>query len=235
MLANKSFLAIIPARGGSKGIPNKNIHPCHAKPLISWTIEAAQASRYIDRLILSSDDEMIINVAKDYQCEVPFTRPQHLAEDDTPGIAPILHAIEQLPDYDYVMVLQPTSPLRSATDIDQCLQHCLQQQASSCVSVCKVEQNPFWMYTKSTQGELFPLFPGEQYHRRQELPKVYRLNGAIYLAQTSWLKTHKSFLTEHTLGFEMSLSHSVDVDTLEDLKHAEQLLMDSVQAPVRAL
>ena len=126
MLNGKTILAIIPARGGSKGIPRKNIKPLAGKPLIAWTIEEAKKSKYIDRLILSSEDEEIIRIAKKWGCEVPFVRPKEFAEDETSGIEPILHAIETLSEkYDYVCLLQPTSPLRTVNDIDGCIKKCI--------------------------------------------------------------------------------------------------------------
>nr|HPK54819.1 acylneuraminate cytidylyltransferase family protein [Smithellaceae bacterium] len=117
MIQGKTVLAIIPARGGSKGIPRKNITNLAGKPLIAWTIEEAKKSKYIDRLILSSEDNEIIQVAKEWGCEVPFIRPRELAEDDTLGIEPVLHALNTIKKkYDYVVLLQPTSPLRSVDD-----------------------------------------------------------------------------------------------------------------------
>ena len=113
-----SFLAVIPARGGSKGVPRKNVRDLNGKPLIAWTIEEAKKSQYISNIILSSEDSEIIKEAKKYGCEVPFIRPMKLAQDDTPGIDPVLHAINQCPGYDYVVLLQPTSPLSKAEDID---------------------------------------------------------------------------------------------------------------------
>ncbi len=114
MIAGKTVLAIIPARGGSKGVPRKNIRLLAGKPLIVWTIDEAKKSKYIDRFILSSEDDEIIKIAREYGCEVPFKRPIELAQDDTPGIEPVIHAINTLEDkYDYVVLLQPTSPLRT--------------------------------------------------------------------------------------------------------------------------
>lgn len=146
---NSKILAIIPARGGSKGVPRKNIRELAGKPLIAWTIEEAKKSKYIDRLILSTEDDEIIEVAKQYGCEVPFKRPIELAQDDTPGIDPVLHAIEQCPGYDYVVLLQPTSPLRTVDDIDGCIEQLLSSDGTNfCVSVTEPEKSPYWMYTR---------------------------------------------------------------------------------------
>lgn len=121
MINGKKVLAIIPARGGSKGIPKKNIKPLNGKPLIAWTIEEAKKSVYIDKLIVSTDCEEILEVAKEFGAEVPFKRPAELAQDDTPSVELILHAIDYLSGYDYITLLQPTSPLRVVKDIDQCI------------------------------------------------------------------------------------------------------------------
>ena len=181
MIGDKKVLAIIPARGGSKGVPRKNIRDVAGKPLIAWTIEEAKKSKYIDRLILSSEDEEIIDIARKWGCDVPFVRPAELAQDDTPGIAPVLHAIDILPRYEIVMLLQTTSPLRSVADIDGCLECLIANKASVCVSVTEAEQSPYWMYTLGNGGEMQPLIPAETtFTRRQDLPKIYALNGAVY-------------------------------------------------------
>ena len=134
MIDGRSVLAIIPARGGSKGVPRKNIRPLGGKPLIAWTIEAAHRSAWIDRLILSSEDQEIIDTACAWGCDVPFVRPAELARDCTPGIDPVLHALKQLPSFDLVVLLQPTSPLRSAADIDRCIERCQRGGAPAAVT-----------------------------------------------------------------------------------------------------
>src|SRR5215470_19477410 len=144
MIDGKKVLAIIPARGGSKGLAGKNIIEVAGKPLIAWTIAEANKSRYIDRLILSSDDPKTIEVAKAHGCEVPFVRPAELAQDETPGVDPVLHAISMLRGYEIVIVLQVTSPLRRVMDIDDCLDYLLSCDANACVSVTGVDQNPYY-------------------------------------------------------------------------------------------
>lgn len=212
------ILAIIPARGGSKGVPRKNIRDLAGKPLIAWTIEEAKRSKYIDRLILSSEDDEIIEVAKQYGCEVPFKRPLELAQDDTPGIEPVLHAIEQCPGYDYVVLLQPTSPLRTAEDIDGCIEKLLNSDADFCVSVTEPDKSPYWMYTLENE-RLIPLLPQEEFvARRQELPKVYALNGAVYVGKQDALLKSKSFIMDSTLISVMNRKNSVDIDTELDFE-----------------
>ena len=223
MIKGKSVLAIIPARGGSKGVPRKNIRPLAGKPLLAWTIEAAQKSAYIDRLILSSEDEEIIAVAKAWGCEAPFVRPAELARDETPGIDPVLHALDALPGYDYVVLLQPTSPLREASDIDACIARCVEGDAPACVSVSPPAQHPYWTYMIDSKDHLSPLFENT-FNRRQDLPAVYALNGAIYVARTRDLRLTRDFLMPGTVAFVMPDARSLDIDSPADLTLAECLL-----------
>jgi CMP-N,N'-diacetyllegionaminic acid synthase len=225
MINGKTILALIPARGGSKGVPRKNIRDTAGKPLIAWTIEAAQKSKYIDRLILSSDDNEIIEVARKWGCEAPFIRPRELALDSTPGIEPVLHAIHNVPDYDYIILLQPTSPLRTAEDIDACVEQCLSQGANACVSVVEPDKSPYWMYELNENNRMNPLLKVEQMiTRRQDMPQVVALNGAVYIAKPDWLLKHSTFLTTETLAFIMPKERSIDVDTEFDLWLVEAIL-----------
>jgi N-acylneuraminate cytidylyltransferase len=224
MISGRSVLAIIPARGGSKGVPRKNIRKVGGKPLIAWSIEEARKSQYIDRLILSSEDEEIIEIARRWGCEVPFIRPVELAQDETPGIAPILHALDALPQrYDIVVLLQPTSPLRNTEDIDGCIAHLVAQNATSCVSVTEPDKSPYWMYRFDKNTFLKPLFGEQTYTSRQQLPKVYALNGAVYVAECSWLIHSKGFISHSTVGYIMPKERSLDIDTEHDLRICEIL------------
>lgn len=225
MINNKKVLAIISARGGSKGIPRKNIRNLAGKPLVAWTIEEAKKSKYIDRLILSSEDDEIIKIAKEFNCEVPFVRPSELALDDTPGIDPLLHALENVTGYDYVISLQPTSPLRIAKDIDDCIDKMVETISPACVSVTEPTNSPYWMYTVNAKEKLVPLI--EQVGiavRRQDLPLVYALNGAVYVAEVNWLKESKSFLTSETAAYIMPRIRSYDIDTESEFKLCEYLI-----------
>lgn len=225
MKASQTFLGLIPARGGSKGIPGKNIRMVQGKPLVAWTIEQAHRSTLLDRTVLSSDNTEIIRAAIEYGCEVPFRRPQELGADDTPGIAPVLHAIEILSDYDYVVLLQPTSPLRSPEDIDNCISLCLEASAPACVSVTRCFENPHLMFWKGEDLRLNPVLgEGGRIACRQLMPDAFRLNGAIYVAQAKWLKQTRSFISAETVAYEMPAERSLDIDTEEDLKHLEGFL-----------
>ncbi|MFF2752175.1 cytidylyltransferase domain-containing protein [Psychrobacillus sp. NPDC058041] len=223
-----NFLAVIPARGGSKGVPRKNVRDLNGKPLIAWTIEEAKKSQYISKIILSSEDSEIIKEAKKYGCEVPFIRPMKLAQDDTPGIDPVLHAINQCPGYDYVVLLQPTSPLRKAEDIDGAIQMLLDKGVDYCVSVTVPDKSPYWMYKVDENGNMEQIIEQDNYAvRRQDLPKVYSLNGAVYVARIESLTHTKSFLNEETVAFEMPRSRSLDIDTEEDFLWCEWLISKS--------
>lgn len=226
MLNDKSILAIIPARGGSKGIPRKNIRDLAGKPLIAWTIEEAKKSKYIDRLILSSEDAEIISVANAWGCKAPFVRPVELSQDDTPGIKPVIHAISVLPEkYDYVLLLQPTSPFRCVADIDGCIAHCIQIDAKACVSVTEPEKNPYWMYLLDDKERLHPLIETAiNFNRRQDLPKVYALNGALYVADCAWLLKTETFMSVETIAYKMPKERSVDIDSDADFRFAEFLM-----------
>ncbi len=225
MISEKSVVAIIPARGGSKGIPRKNIKLLAGKPLIAWTIEEAKKSKYIDRLILSSEDKEIINIAKKWGCEVPFVRPKELSEDDTDAVEPVIHAINALPEkYDYVCLLQPTSPLRKVDDIDGCIEKCILNNAASCVSVTEVVKHPYWMYEINAEEKLTALFPDKFVSRRQDLQKIYALNGAIYISRTRELLEKKKFVTSETVGYVMEKTNSIDIDDEIDFYSAEFII-----------
>jgi CMP-N,N'-diacetyllegionaminic acid synthase len=231
MIQEKSVLAIIPARGGSKGLPGKNLAPLGGKPLIAWTIEAALQSQYIDRLILSSDDTTIIHIAAQYGCDAPFIRPAELARDDSSTLDTVLHALQQLPGYDITVLLQPTSPLRDSRDIDNTLATLFAENAGSCVSVTAPDKSPYWMYTTDQHGSLRPLLdPNLSGRQRQELPPVYVLNGAVYAIYTDLLLNTREFVPDGTVPYLMSKEHSVDVDYQLDLDFVELLLRKNQSA-----
>lgn len=211
-------LGLIPARGGSKGVPRKNIRVVGGEPLIAYTIRAARASARLSAVVVSTDDAEIAAVAREHGAQV-LERPAELAGDESPGVAPVLHALDVMPGYDYLVLLQPTSPLRVADDIDACVERCL-AGAPACVSVCEAEQSPYWMYRLSEIGALHPLMtlPDGLIPRRQDLPPVYALNGAVYVAKTDWLRTHETFLSEGVVGYVMPQERSLDIDTELDLR-----------------
>ena len=221
-----SLLALIPARGGSKGIPGKNIRPLAGKPLISHTIAAALQVPEISRVVVTTDDPAIASVAHQWGAEVPFLRPPALAADDTPGIAPVLHALEQIAEATRILLLQPTSPLRSSADIEGILAFQREHRAPSVVSVCDAGKHPRWMYSLGDGGRLSPVLPPseETADCRQHLEPAYALNGALYLCDRQWLLDTGAFVGAGTLGYVMPLERSVDIDTPLDWLWAETLL-----------
>ncbi|WP_045212433.1 cytidylyltransferase domain-containing protein [Desulfonatronovibrio magnus] len=218
MIQGKKILSVIPARGGSKGVPGKNIRLLAGKPLIAWTIEEAKKSKYIDRLVLSSEDQEIISIAKSFGCDVPFVRPTDLAADETPGVDPIIHALQKLPGYDIVVMLQPTSPLRKVEDIDECLEFFIKQKAFVCVSVSEVKKTPYWMFSMDNNYHIHKLMDNKDIiSRRQNLPKAYMPNGALFVAEADYLQQNRSFYTSDTLGYLMPQDRSQDIDSEMDL------------------
>lgn len=218
-----TVLAIIPARGASKGIANKNIVPLGTKPLIAHTILAAKAAAGIDRLIVTTDSRAIADIASSHGAEIPFLRPADLARDDTPGIAPVLHAVNWLDENegyrpDFVMLLQPTSPFRTAEDIDAVVELACDRQADGVVSVCESRYHPYWCKTITPEGKLKPFVEDSGNHAcRQELPNAYMLNGAIYIVRRDVLLDKKTWYTNNTCAYIMPPERSLDIDTPWDL------------------
>jgi N-acylneuraminate cytidylyltransferase len=225
MFKDKKILAIIPARGGSKGVLRKNIRPAGGKPLIAWMIDAAKKSKYIDRLILSSDDNQIIHIAQKYGCEVPFVRPCELAQDGSSASDVVLHVLNKICGYDYVILLQPTSPLTETKDIDGCIEFCIGANAPACVSVTAPNKSPYWMFNMGKGNRLKSIY-GEAYlnMRRQDLPLVYVPTGAIYIAQSDWFLDHLSFYSNMTTGYFIPQERSLDIDSEFDFQSFELIL-----------
>jgi len=222
---NSSVVGLIPARGGSKGIPRKNIKPLAGKPLLAWTVEAALASRRLDRVVVSTDDAEIAAVARACGAEVPFMRPPELARDDTPGDAVVLHAIEWLCGNgatapEYLMLLQPTCPLRETVDIDGAVDLARQRDAAAVVSVVEVSQHPCYARCIAADGRLTSFLdllnrggtPRAEPTRRQDLPEVYTENGAIFMARPSFFRQARTFFTPETHAYVMPPERSLDID-----------------------
>jgi CMP-N-acetylneuraminic acid synthetase len=220
------ILAVIPARGGSKGVPRKNLKKISGKSLIQWAIERAKKSKFIDRLIISSEDSEIIEEAKRFGCDVPFKRPDFLAKDDSSTNDVILHAIENIKGYDIVVSLQVTSPLVDPGDIDSAIKICVDSDSKACISATVPEKSPYWMF-QLNNNMLDPIL-GEQYFnkRRQDLPQVFIPNGAVYVAFSDWFKYNKSFYSKETTVYVMSREKSFDLDTEFDFRVLEAYLSD---------
>ena len=223
-------LGLVTARGGSHGIPGKNLAPLCGTPLIAWTIQAAMHAGEVNRVVLSTDDSEIAEVASTYGAEVPFLRPRELARDDSPHIDAVIHALRMLEESErycpeYTVVLQPTSPLRIAEDIDRAVDVARKQQAPAVVSVTTALHHPYLVKRLGPDGHLrdFVDTP-DGYLRRQDLLEAYALNGAIYLIRSEAAFEQKTLMPPGTVGYVMPQERSLDIDTPWDLKLAEYIL-----------
>ncbi|MBF0244779.1 MAG: acylneuraminate cytidylyltransferase family protein [Planctomycetes bacterium] len=224
-------LGIIPARGGSKGVPRKNLRQLAGKTLLKYTAEAALAASSLDRVILSTEDEEIAEAGRFYGIEVPFLRPQSLALDETPMLPVIRHAILTLEEsgkrYDAICLLQPTTPLRRAEDIDNCVRLLVEQDADSVVSMLPVptEFNPHWVWFVNPDGFL-KISTGEDMPipRRQELPKAWHREGSVYVTRRDILIERNSFYGTRMTGYLMDPKKTVNIDTMDDWIKAEKMI-----------
>lgn len=221
MFDENKILAFIPARAGSKGIKGKNIFPIFDKPLMSYTIENALHSNYIDEVIVSTDSEKISEVAKKYGANVPFLRPPELASDTSNTVDAILHAISELAKnkkiFDDLILLQPTSPLRTTKDIDGAVKKYFKFNRKSLVSVSKAEESPILMRTILAEDRMEKLLQVNSTVRRQDMPNFYKINGAIYINKISEINEKTSF-NDNIVPYVMDSDHSVDVDDYQDLE-----------------
>lgn len=225
------ILAIIPARGGSKGVPRKNIRPLNGKPLIAYTIEEAKKSKYISRVIVSTEDQEIADISKTYGADIPFMRPLELASDLSPSFDTIIHAINWLSENEgykpeYICLLQCTTPLKRVDDIDGIIKKLLSTGMDGAITVCESESHPYWMQT--FDGDRMQNFVSQELQvlRRQDLPSVYKLNGVAWVVKTAALLSEKSLMVKNRTGYVMGALESVDIDTDMDFKYAEMLIKE---------
>lgn len=224
------ILAIIPARAGSKRLPGKNIKELAGKPLIQWTMEAAKNSALLTEVIVSTDDERIVELAKSIDVNVPFVRPQHLAQDKSSSIDVIKHAIDFLEKqgkvFDFIMLLQPTSPLRTSCHIDEAINLLNKKGADAVISVCPTEHSPLWSNTLDDSGKMDSFISPEiKNTRSQDLPVHYRLNGALYITRiTRLLAENTMFINDNIFAFKMTTESSVDIDERIDFTLAEAIM-----------
>ena len=229
MYKNKNILGVITARGGSKGILRKNIKDLAGKPLIAYTIEASSAARHLTRTIVSTDDEEIATIAKEHGGDVPFLRPAHLAEDESKSIDVIQDLLSTLvaqgETYDYVMILQPTSPFRTSEDIDSAIQIAVDQDADSVMSMVELSDFSKKKIKKISDSIIEPFFEaeGNESSRRQDLEPAYKRNCAIYLTRTDLIMQDDLF-GEKSVAYIMPEERSVDINTPYDFSLAEFLL-----------
>lgn len=231
MNVSPRVVAIIPARGGSKGLPGKNIMDLCGKPLIAYTIDAARASVSVQAVIVSTDDEAIATVARRAGANVPFLRPPHLATDTAHTPPVILHALDFLErrgeQYDIVVTLQPTSPLRTSAHIDRAVALLAPSDADSVVSVRPTEYPPYWMVRLADRARIAPFVDdGTDYFtlERQQLPATYQINGAVYATRRDALVTEARIITRRCAGFVMDAEDALDIDTREDLDRIAAVL-----------
>lgn len=230
MIGGKRVLAVIPARGGSKGVRRKNLRPIGGKPLIAWTIETAKQSKCIDRLVLSSEDMEIIDIARQWGLEVPFIRPAELAADHISCLDVFAHALKMLPGYDIGVLLQPTSPLRSTSDIDGCVEACADHNADTAISVTEVSKSPYWMYIEGQDGFLRPLIDTPySIRQRQDLPRTLYPNGAIFVAKCDYFLEAGSFQSKTMKGFLMPRLRSVDIDEELDFTIIDSIVQSMIK------
>ncbi|MCF6173217.1 MAG: acylneuraminate cytidylyltransferase family protein [Campylobacteraceae bacterium] len=225
MHKDKTFLAIIPARGESKRLPRKNILDLNGKPLIAHTIEGALKSNYIDDVVVSSDDDEILSVSQKYGADT-IKRPAKLATDTATSFDAIKHTLENVKSYDFIILLQPTSPLRNANHIDGAIELLMDKKANAVVSVCEMDHSPLWSSTLPKDGNMSNFLRDEVKNKRsQDLEKYYRLNGAIYICDSDKLLEEGSFfLKENIFAYVMDRESSVDIDEEIDFGFAEYLI-----------
>jgi len=220
-------IAIIPARGGSKGAPRKNIRPLAGKPLIAYSIEVAKQSKYIDKIFVSTEDKEIAKLAEKYGAEV-ITRPSELARDDTPDLPVFQHAIRTLKENEnylpeIVVNLRPTCPLRSVNDVDNAIKKILEQDCDSVRSVKEVTQHPYWMFEvkKDDLKNFIKDIDFNKYYQRQLLPNLYIVNGAVDVMKTDIIINKNELYGKNIKCIIMPQERSIDIDTELDLKIAE--------------
>ena len=227
------IIAVIPARGGSKSIKNKNIVALGGKPLIAWSIEIALSCKKIDKVIVSTDSPKIAKIAEKYGAEVPFLRPKKLASDTSPGILTFKHAVRFLENkgekINAIVELQPTSPFRRTIDIEKSIEMLKKPQTDSVAGVCKVEHSPYFVMGTMNKGYFsYPLIKAKkQIYNRQQTPAVYRLTGSLYTVKKDVLMKKNTDITSKTRVILMPQELGIDIDSLFDLQYAEFLLKNS--------
>lgn len=232
MYKNKKILCVIPARGGSKGLARKNVKKLLGKPLIAYTIEQAKKSKYIDRIIVSTEDKVIARISRKYGAEVPFLRPGILASDSAGTIDVLLHAMEWMEkveryQFDILVLLHATTPLRGARDIDNCIKLLFKKNASNIFSVTEAHRNPYFNMVELKKSKVALVKKGN-FVSRQEAPKVFDTNSSIYVWWKDGLRKGKSVFLKHTAIYFMPKKRSIDIDDGIDFKLAELLMKEKV-------
>jgi CMP-N,N'-diacetyllegionaminic acid synthase len=227
MYKGNTFLAIIPARSGSKRLPGKNSLNLNGKPLVKWSIDAGLKSNYIDEIVVTSDDFNIVNISKKAGVKV-VKRSSELATDTATTIDVVANVIENFPNYDYIVLLQPTSPLRTEVHIDEAIELLDIKSADAIVSVCKAEHSPLWSNTLNESLSMKGFLRDYVHNQRsQDLESYYRLNGAIYICNTKTLLRENRILIEDNIyAYKMDRGASIDIDEKIDFLMCEKLMED---------
>lgn len=225
---NSKILAVIPARAGSKRLPNKNILPLVDKPLIAWTIESAIESKIFDEIMVSTDGSEIADIAKKFGATVPFVRSESLASDIATSVDVVLDVLQKYSylgkDFDVVVLLQPTSPLRSSQDILAAIDLFYEKSASSLLSVCEVDHPSQWCNKLDPSLSMDNFMRNDQASRSQDFEKEYRINGAVYVIDIKKFLIEKKFIMKPSFAYVMPRSRSIDIDEEVDFKIASVLL-----------
>ena len=242
MYKGKTILGLIPARGGSKGLPRKNIKPLLGKPLIAWTIEQALASKYLDRVVVSTDDKEIAEISKKYGVEIPFIRPKELARDDSTTIDVIIHTLNWFErageKYDYLALLEPTSPLREKNDIDNGIMKLIDNgnRADSLVSVGEIAlEHPFISKKIDEKGYVKPFYkvPNNKVGRRQDLFKAYFPYGVLYFSKIFTIKKYRTFYQDKTLPLFVKRWQNYEIDDMWDFICIETILKKVIEKDIK--
>jgi N-acylneuraminate cytidylyltransferase/CMP-N,N'-diacetyllegionaminic acid synthase len=233
MYKKHRILCIIPARGDSMGIPRKNIKIFCGKPLIAYTIEQAKRSKYIDRVIVSTDDLEISEISLRYGAEIPFTRPAELSGDNISTIDVLLHAIEWVEKkeqymFDILTLLHVTAPLRKVEDIDNCIELLVRRKGDSIFSVTEAQRNPYFNMVEVTKTGAVKLVKKGNFPSRQTAPKVYEINACVYVWWKNTLKEKRSIFSDKSQIYIMPKERSIDIDDYIDFKIAEMLMNQDV-------
>lgn len=234
MIADSQVLALVPARGGSKGLPGKNVRNLCGRPLIQWSIDTALACREIDAVVVSTDDEQIAAIAASIGAEVPFLRPPALADDTASSIDVIIHALDFLQSkgrtFDIVLLLEPTSPLREVADIQLALKRMVDEMATAIVSVCQAESiHPSFMFRLAAQDRLVPFLSiSPTGLRRQEIEPLFYVEGTLYASKVETLRQRRSFYHEDTLAYEVDKWKALEIDDIIDFKMVEALVHSKI-------
>lgn len=228
MYKNKKILAVIPARGGSKGVPRKNIIEVGGHPLIKYTIDCGKNSKYLDRVVISTEDLLIKKVAEENGGDVPFLRPKELAEDTSKTIDCIVHAVDTLKsmgeEYDYVMILQNTVPLRKSWHVDEAIEMIVDSNERSLVSISEVDEHPILMRTLNEDKMVKNLLQMNSTMRRQDFPKFYKVDGAIAIQKIDDEFNLETSINDGKLGYVMDKKYTTDIDNYIDIKIVEYYL-----------